>query len=166
MPPDSSAQPQETPPPPSKGHEESDVQVTWIFACVLLLFVGGVAIHLALTWQLRHLKKSAPPTDQWTAPRGRGGVPATAGREFPRLQISPATDLAALRAREQAVLNSYGWINETAGVVRIPVQRAMDVIVQKNLLPVSRGTNGLKLGKSPLELQRERALANERKVQP
>jgi hypothetical protein len=42
-----------------------------------------------------------------------------------RLQASPFTDLRALREEERQVLGSYGWVDEAAGVVRIPIDEAM-----------------------------------------
>jgi hypothetical protein len=43
----------------------------------------------------------------------------------PRLEIDPATDLAAFRAQQQRELGGYGWIDRAHGVVRIPIDRAM-----------------------------------------
>ncbi len=51
----------------------------------------------------------------------------------PRLQVKPETDLEALRAAEDALLNSYGWIDPQGGIVRIPVDRAMDLIAERGL---------------------------------
>ena len=46
----------------------------------------------------------------------------------PKLQVSPYADLGTLRAREDAVLQSYGWVDKGTGVVRIPIDRAMDLV--------------------------------------
>ena len=51
----------------------------------------------------------------------------------PRLQVSPSVDLLRMREKEGAVLNSYGWVDSQAGVVRIPIDRAMDLIAQRGL---------------------------------
>lgn len=61
----------------------------------------------------------------------------------PRLQISSESDLAAMHAREDSVLYSYGWVDRKSGVVRIPIGRAMDLLVQKGLpsRPPSPGLN-------------------------
>ena len=45
----------------------------------------------------------------------------------PRLQIDEAADLKALRDREDALLSSYQWLDKTNGVVRIPIDRAIDL---------------------------------------
>src|SRR5213593_1377345 len=41
----------------------------------------------------------------------------------PRLQVNPPYDLRRMRDAEDAVLNSYGWIDRKLGTVRIPVER-------------------------------------------
>ncbi len=46
----------------------------------------------------------------------------------PRLQVNPIQDLKELRAREGVLLNSYGWVNKDAGVVRIPIESRHGVI--------------------------------------
>ena len=38
-------------------------------------------------------------------------------------------ELATLRAQQQANLNGYGWVNQDEGVVRIPIERAMELTV-------------------------------------
>jgi len=48
----------------------------------------------------------------------------------PRLQVSPAQDLKELRAAEDAMLHSYGWVDQQAGVVRIPIERAMELLAE------------------------------------
>ena len=49
----------------------------------------------------------------------------------PRLQTDPHADLAQLRAREQAQLDGYGWVDRGAGTVHIPIDRAMELFVQR-----------------------------------
>ncbi len=51
----------------------------------------------------------------------------------PRLQLSPRADMSIYRAQQVEELNSYGWLNKDAGIVRIPIDRAIDVIATKGL---------------------------------
>jgi hypothetical protein len=41
--------------------------------------------------------------------------------------------LLARQAQEQARLNSYGWVDEDAGVAHIPIERAMEMILEEGL---------------------------------
>jgi hypothetical protein len=47
-------------------------------------------------------------------------------------QLEPVSnDLLSLRAREDAQLHSYGYIDRSRGVVRIPIERAMELLAQE-----------------------------------
>ena len=49
----------------------------------------------------------------------------------PALQTQPFRDLYMLREEEAKKLQSYGWVDKEGGVTRIPVDRAMDVMLQR-----------------------------------
>jgi len=51
----------------------------------------------------------------------------------PRLQAQPFVDIQALRAEEERILSSYGWVDEQKGIVRIPIERAMELIAERGL---------------------------------
>jgi hypothetical protein len=51
----------------------------------------------------------------------------------PRLQVDPGRDLAKLRADNEALLSSYGWTDRKAGVIRIPIARAMELTAQRGI---------------------------------
>ena len=57
----------------------------------------------------------------------------------PRLQKTPIPDLKAVRAAENQVLDTYGWVDQQKGTVRIPIDQAMDLVVKKGL-PVRPAT--------------------------
>ena len=54
----------------------------------------------------------------------------------PGLQVAPAEDLLRIRATEQARLEEYVWVDRDAGLVRIPIERAMEIVAERGL-PVS-----------------------------
>jgi protein SCO1/2 len=62
----------------------------------------------------------------------RGGGPEILPPE-PRLQVAPAQELEILRATERANLEGYGWIDRESGVIRIPIERAMEQIAAQGL---------------------------------
>jgi hypothetical protein len=62
---------------------------------------------------------------------------------LPRLQTDNgdgAQDLADLHVREDLLLEHYSWVDEKAGVVRIPIELAMQLVVQRGL-PVAPAAN-------------------------
>jgi hypothetical protein len=135
------------------GHEKRDGSVRSIALTVGAFIVVGLVLHFALAGLQWAFKKETAREDRKIG--GFVAEPAIAAERVhfpePNLQVQPRADLQSFRAREEAELNSYGWINKTAGVVRIPVSRAMDLLAERGL-PV-RGTNG---GVSDLELIRNR----------
>jgi hypothetical protein len=51
----------------------------------------------------------------------------------PRLQGQPTKDLVEMRREEDEALSTYGWVDPQAGVVRIPIDRAMDRVLERGL---------------------------------
>jgi hypothetical protein len=51
----------------------------------------------------------------------------------PKLQVNPREDLEELRRQEDQILNSAGWVDKNAGIVRIPIEEAMKLVVQRGL---------------------------------
>jgi hypothetical protein len=51
----------------------------------------------------------------------------------PRLQQHPAQDMRDWRAAEDRASRQYAWIDPDKGIVQIPVERAMDLVVQRGL---------------------------------
>lgn len=51
----------------------------------------------------------------------------------PRLEEDERAELNGVRGPEEEQLNSYGWVNEKTGTVHIPIERAMQLIVQRGL---------------------------------
>jgi hypothetical protein len=52
----------------------------------------------------------------------------------PRLQTDDGNqDIADLHQREDLLLSNYSWIDQSQGKVRIPIERAMELIAQRGL---------------------------------
>jgi hypothetical protein len=51
----------------------------------------------------------------------------------PRLQTNPKQDLRDLRAAEAETLNGYHWVDRNAGIVRIPIDAAMKLTLERGL---------------------------------
>ena len=59
----------------------------------------------------------------------------------PLLQAAPAAELERRRAEEGATLATYGWIDREQGLVRIPIERAMELALERGF-PVSESEGG------------------------
>jgi len=51
----------------------------------------------------------------------------------PRLETDERGQIFGFRLQEEQKLHSYGWVDQNAGVVRIPIDRAMELIAQRGL---------------------------------
>ncbi len=51
----------------------------------------------------------------------------------PRLQVDEPATWAQEFARQKAMITGYEWIDQKAGTVRIPVERAMDLLAERGL---------------------------------
>jgi hypothetical protein len=51
----------------------------------------------------------------------------------PRLERNERIEINDFRLKEEQTLNSYGWADEKTGVVRIPIERAMQLVAQRGL---------------------------------
>jgi len=49
----------------------------------------------------------------------------------PRLQVDPEMELEAMRLEEARRLEGYAWVNEPAGIARVPVERAIEILLEQ-----------------------------------
>ena len=131
---------------PHHDHERKDVDVISLFTIVFILFLACAVIFLAVTGMMHYFKLHEP-----SKTAGKANIPATRTAEFPppRLEVKPGASLAKLRAAEDVDLNSYGWVDRNAGTVRIPIDRALQMILDRGLPDVGAG-------KMPLSLMQAR----------
>jgi len=148
--------PQGTWRPAPRGHEERDANVKWIFGLVGFLAVTVIVIQFGMGAMLRGMKKKPAPADLWRLVRQPASA-APGQPSYPRLQLSAPADLQAFRAREENELNTYGWVDRTSGIVRVPIDRAMDLLLEKGL-PARTGTNEGPPGPSSYDLIQQRSL--------
>lgn len=118
-------------------HEESDVNIRAIFGFGAALIVVAIVVHVAVWGFFRFLESRAGQRVEAAFPLA-ASQPGERLPPEPRLQTAPREDLAALRAREDETLRSYGWVDRNAGVVRIPIDRAVELTLQRGL-PARQG---------------------------
>jgi hypothetical protein len=141
------------------GFEATDVSPNAIWLVTAGIVVSVAVVIMAVTWMFHYLiRRDLASQQRSEIDRVTKAVAATRPNfPAPRLQVAPQVDLAALRAREDADLNGYGWVDRKAGVVRIPIERAMDLLVQRGL-PVRGQPNAPKPRFTPLDMQQARPL--------
>ena len=156
---------------PDVDHEKRDVNVAGVLKFAAGLVTFAVFVHLVLAWLFgvlarktdrdqprltpiarqereREQKAAAKRVQELDRNANSGPAPQPAqvyerlqGIPGPRLQVDDEADLAALRAEEAAKLKGYHWVDRKAGVVRIPIERAMHLLTD----PKKAGALGVKV---------------------
>lgn len=157
------------------GFETRDLGSKPIYGFLISLVLIGILIYYGL-WGMFHMLdaysrrhegpvspmvQAEQDTREPDAPRTNAKIQ----REFPepRLEDNERTELAPFRYQEEQILNSYGWVDQNAGVARIPIQRAMDLIVQRGL-PTAPQAGNVPL--SPVNLAKAAAEASDTSNMP
>jgi len=107
-------------------HEKSDAKVEaipWVVAGFLAVMI---VVFVSVWWIFRFNWKIDSSRD---ARRTLIEEPAPVPPQ-PRLQVDPEQDLKQYREEQLRRLNSYGWASSGEQRVRIPIERAMELVVQ------------------------------------
>jgi hypothetical protein len=116
---------------PAVHHEESDVNVGPVFgfAGALMIAVTVISFIVWVLFQFFAAREGQKTTPEYPlAVQQENRLPPE-----PRLQTNPRQDLSDLRAQEDQILRSYGWVDRNAGVVRIPIELAMKLMLERGL---------------------------------
>lgn len=112
------------------GYEVRDANVR-----ALLQFAFWMAVVLAVTmvamkYTFDFLKRAEPlgATSSPLVQEGTRVMPPA-----PVLQVHPHQELEDYCAVQQAAVSSYGWVNKESGVAHVPIDRAMDLVLQRGL---------------------------------
>jgi hypothetical protein len=95
-----------------------------------LTIVCLIAVALVVSLGVQYVLRNRPAV----TPTASGLQPASS---TPRLQAAGAEDLKVFEAGKRELLDSYAWIDRDAGVVRIPIERAMSLLAQRSEAPAA-----------------------------
>lgn len=155
-----------------EGYEVTDVSVPGIVVFLIGLFIS-VGVFFVFCFGMgkvinNAIAKRDGPSNKWNASTAaeagklKNMESNPAGEQIqlqqltqtfptPRLQTDDgAQDLVDLHRREDLLLGYYSWVDQSKGKVRIPIERAMEVIAQRGLpvQPNSASTQPLMFGDS------------------
>jgi hypothetical protein len=111
-------------------YERRDANIPALLKIALALFVTIALAMVSMDGMFHYFAKSqqlGPPASPFEKEDVRVLPPQ------PRLQVQPKVDLKTYCESQLKDLNSYGWVDEHNGVVRVPVDRAMDLILSRGL---------------------------------
>src|SRR5437660_7813741 len=120
--------------------EASDVNVRGIAGFAAGLVICTILVCLVLYGMFKLLVNAytSPPVTQTAMvgtrePQDPSAALAKSTFPEPRLQTDYFADLAKVRQQWNQRLNSYGWLDQSAGKVHIPIERAMELTLQRGL---------------------------------
>jgi hypothetical protein len=124
--------------------ERSDLSPTAIIAFLIGLAVFGVLVHFVIAGMLRYMDRTeqvrqtklgpAMPSLRPTQPDTRSVKPQDIDQfPEPRLEGNERIEINSFRLNEEKLLHSYGYVDQQRGVVRIPIERAMQLIAERGL---------------------------------
>jgi hypothetical protein len=132
-------------------YENEDLGTRGIYAFLISLVVSGIVIYFIIVGMYRFLdryERSQMTTSSPLVPlKGEMSRLVTKGEVdelfkdngAPMLEINERGQFRDFLLNQEDQLNSYDWVDEKAGVVRIPIERAMELTVQRGL-PVYAGS--------------------------
>ena len=115
--------------------EKTDAKAGAVLKAVAYLLLSTTLVAVGLIYLTKGLVRVEVRSDPPPAPLAEapGRLPPE-----PRLQTLPFADIEAQRSEEHDVLTSYGWVDEKAGTVRIPIEDAMRLLAKRGLPVASK----------------------------
>jgi hypothetical protein len=127
--------------PADERYEQQDLSAHGVYAFLVSLIVGGIIVYFVI-WGFYHFMEARqrayepPPSPLVKQVETDPRIVSTEEiKQFPepRLETNERVEIKDFRLKEEQTLNSYGWVDQDAGVVRIPIDRAMQLLAQRGL---------------------------------
>jgi len=116
---------------PELHHEQRDIDVWAIGKFAIALVLLSIVALAGLFGLYQYFLKQAGGRLQQTA---KGfNVDARHRPPAPQLEETPVLDWQRQRAAEEQILHSYAWISQKDGLVRVPIDRAIELLAQRRL---------------------------------
>lgn len=129
--------------PAGAGYEHTDADtgpilrfLAWLGVLIIFTVVFTYGLFKGYIWGFQSTTPAQYPLAVTQGPR----MPPE-----PRLQANPVADLKAFRKEEDEILNSYAWVDRANGTVRLPIEEAMHLAIEKSLRgrPAAQAVEGI-----------------------
>jgi hypothetical protein len=127
------------------AHEESDINIRAVMtatAVIAVVCLGTAGLMFVLFGFLESQAEARDPRLSPLAmpavemPKNTMGAPTFGDAPDPKLLTDEPRYLSGVRGEWQKDLHSYNWIDQQAGVARIPIDRAKDLLVERGSVAV------------------------------
>jgi hypothetical protein len=129
--------------------ERKDVGVGAVVGFLVALAVGLVIVYFVIDGVYHFLEKHSEAEQTPISPlvtnaeKDTRRIPPQYGDDYqkylkegfpsPQLETDERSQLNEVRLREENILSTYDYVDKNAGTIRIPIDRAMDLLVQRGL---------------------------------
>ena len=139
--------------PGNGGYEHQDIGVAPVVYFLLALIVAGLMVFFIVDGMYGYLERRSNAEQTPVSPLVTNAPTDTRHlssdyRDYlkqnfpaPQLEIDERNQLDKIRTDEAQTLSTYDWIDQKAGTVRIPIDRAMDLIAQRGLPVRTQASN-------------------------
>jgi hypothetical protein len=132
------------PTPPGAAYEHTDVDpaVGYRFAVWLgiALLLSSAIVYGVFLFYGRLAVANDEAVRTYPLARGQSQEPPS-----PRLQTQPFKDIYELKGQQLGALTSYGWVDKGTGVTHIPIDRAIELTLQRGLPARANGPDAASL---------------------
>jgi hypothetical protein len=136
------------------GYERRDIRTSDVVYFLAALAFSMLIVYFVVTGVYRVLEKrsqeqqapvsplvkNVPEDTRHLPPEYKTDSDSTGYEKYlkknfpaPQLETDERTQLNSVISKQEEELNSYGYIDEKAGTLHIPIERAMDLIAQRGL---------------------------------
>ena len=138
-------------PGPEPGFEREDLSTRGAFAFMIGLAIVGITIYFVIAHMYSFLDNYERSRMATASPlvTSKGTMSRVVTQDYmdkqfkengaPMLETNERGQFRDFLVNQENQLNSYGWVDEKAGVAHIPIERAMELVVQQGLPVCSQG---------------------------
>jgi len=136
---------------PEPGFEREDLGARGVFAFMIGLAIVGVVIYFIVIGMYSFLDRYERSQMATASPlvTSKGAMSRVVTQDYmdqqfkengaPMLEKDEGIDLRKDLVNQENQLNSYGWVDEKDGMAHIPIERAMELTVQRGLPVCAQG---------------------------
>jgi hypothetical protein len=127
------------------GYERRDIGVVPVLYFLVGLAVAGLLVYFVVSGLYSYLEKRSNAQQTPVSPLVTNAPSdtrklSTDYKDYlkesfpsPQLEIDERNQLDKIRIDEAQTLSTYDWVDQKAGIVRIPIDRAMELLAQRGL---------------------------------
>ncbi|HYY68644.1 MAG TPA: hypothetical protein VE734_02845 [Terriglobales bacterium] len=131
---------------PGVSYEASQADLRVVLGFLVALGLASIMVLLVLWGMFSYFRGLSARRGTLPSPVTYSSAPKV---PRPQLQPNPVADYNVYRLTDEEILNSYGWVDQKAGTTRIPIDRAMDLLVERGLPWKAPGTGPVPTAPTP-----------------